>query len=171
MIVGATQRLVLREFRESDLDPMMDVFGDPEVMEFGEGPQSTEWTRSWIARTINNYSRGFGLWAVALRDTERPLGYCGLSYFDDINGQAEYELGYRLAKMSWGSGLATEAASAVRDIAFGKLNIKRLIALIDPENSRSIRVAEKLGMAYTDDVMLPGYSHPDRVYSCTLDAE
>jgi RimJ/RimL family protein N-acetyltransferase len=167
MTVALTQRTALRMFRESDFDPMMDVLGDPDVMRFGDGPQSADWTRSWIARTINNYAQGFGLWAVVLRKSENPIGYCGLSYFDDINGQPEIELGYRLAKKYWGSGLATEAASAVRDLAFGQLSLKRLISLIDPENWRSIRVAEKLGMIHTADAMLPGYTHPDRVYSCS----
>jgi [ribosomal protein S5]-alanine N-acetyltransferase len=149
---------------------MIEVFGDPDVMRFGKGPQSTIWIQSWIEQTAKNYDRwGFGLWAVVLRESEVPIGYCGLTRFDDINGKPEIELGYRLAKKYWGHGLATEAATAVRDLSFLELGVARLISLVDPDNSRSIRVAEKLGMVYSDDVMLPGYSHPDRVYSCTHD--
>ncbi len=147
---------------------MMAVFGDAEVMRFGRGPQSIEWVRTRIERQIDNYKQlGFGHWAIELKDSQEVIGFCGLSRFADINGRPEIEVGYRLAKAYWGQGYATEAATAVRDLAFERLNIERLIALVDPNNHRSIRVAEKLGMTHTDDVVLPGYSHADRVYSLT----
>ncbi len=168
MTVASTQRTVLRRFSDSDVAPMMAVFGDPDVMRFGDGPQSADWTRRWIDRTMERYELwGFGPWAVVLRDSETVIGYCGLVRFDDVNGRPEVELGYRLAKEHWGRGFATEAATAVRDLSFDQLGLERLISLVDPDNRRSIRVAEKLGMVHTDDVMLPGYTHPDRVYSCT----
>jgi len=90
-----------------------------------------------------------------------------LFFFPDINGQAEVEIGYRLARSTWDQGYATEAAKAVCDYAFTMLGIKRLIAMIDPSNVSSIRVAEKIGMHYEKDVMLEGYSHPDHVYVIT----
>ncbi|MDQ2691068.1 MAG: GNAT family N-acetyltransferase, partial [Chloroflexota bacterium] len=92
-------------------------------------------------------------------------GYCGLFYFPDVGGKPEVEIGYRLRRSAWGKGFATEAACAVRDFAFNSLGMQRLIALIDPDNIASIRVAEKLGMQYEKDIMLPGYTHPDRIYA------
>jgi len=92
------------------------------------------------------------------------MGYCGLFYFPDVGGQPETEIGYRLARAYWGRGYATEAARAVRDYAFDTLRLQRLIAMIDPQNGASIRVAEKLGMVYEKEVMFAGYTHPDRVY-------
>ena len=74
-------------------------------------------------------------------------------YFPDVNGRAEIEIGYRLARAHWGQGYATEAVTAVRDYAFAALEMPRLIALIDPANTTSIRVAEKAGMRYEADVM------------------
>lgn len=65
----------------------------------------------------------------------------------------------------WGRGLATEATTAVRDLAFDTLKLDRLIALIDPANARSIRVAEKIGMSHEADVMQHGYTHADHVYA------
>jgi RimJ/RimL family protein N-acetyltransferase len=67
-------------------------------------------------------------------------------------------------RSAWGRGYATEAARAVRDFAFGDLGMQRLIAIIDPSNIASIRVAEKIGMHHDAEVMLEGYTHPDHVY-------
>ncbi|HSJ87148.1 MAG TPA: GNAT family N-acetyltransferase, partial [Anaerolineales bacterium] len=108
-------------------------------------------------------------YAVIERSSSGLIGYCGLFHFPDVNGQEEIELGYRLKRAAWGQGYATQAARAVRDFAFHALNIKRLIALIDPENVSSIRVAEKIGMHYESDVTLEGYDHPDHVYAVIKD--
>ena len=143
----------------------MDVFGDAEVMRFGDGVQTREWVDAWLRSCLENYQRrGFGPYAVVEQSTGDVIGYCGLFYFPDMHGQPEIELGYRLRRAAWGQGYATEAARLVRDYAFHTLHIKRLIALIDPDNVPSIRVAEKIGMHYESEVMLEGYDHPDHVY-------
>jgi RimJ/RimL family protein N-acetyltransferase len=79
------------------------------------------------------------------------------------------EIGYRLARSAWGKGFATEAARAVRDVAVHTLGIKRLIAIIDPANTASIRVAQKIGMHHESEVRLEGYDHPDHVYVIARD--
>jgi RimJ/RimL family protein N-acetyltransferase len=166
MIVAETQRLRLRHFVDSDVDAMARVFGDPEVMRFGRSVQTREWVRGWLARCADSYARrDYGLWAAEERQVGEVIGYCGLTYFPDINGRPEIEIGYRLARSFWGRGYATEAARAVRDHAFAALGLRRLIALVDPDNIGSIRVAEKLGMRHEADAMLEGYTHPDRVYA------
>lgn len=143
----------------------MDVFGDAEVMRFGDGVQTREWVEAWLRTCMENYQRReFGPYAVVDQGTGDVIGYCGLFYFPDMHGQPEIELGYRLRRAAWGQGYATEAARLVRDYAFHTLHIKRLIALIDPDNVPSIRVAEKIGMHYESEVMLEGYDHPDHVY-------
>ena len=82
--------MVLRRFSESDIDPMTAVFGDPDVMQFGDGPQSADWIRRWTKKAIKQYELwGFGPWAIELRESETPIGYCGLFRFDDINSQPE----------------------------------------------------------------------------------
>jgi len=167
--VATTERLTLRHFHILDLAPMVQVFGDPEVMRFGDGMQSKEWVQAWLRTCLERYyqSWGFGPYAVVTKQNQSVIGYCGLFFFPDINGQQEVEIGYRLRRSVWGQGYATEAASAVLDYAFDTLGIKRLIAIIDPSNAASIRVAEKLGMHYENEVMLEGYTHPDQVYMIT----
>lgn len=162
-----TERLTLRHLSVADDDALYKaIFSDPEVMRFGDGIQSLEWTHAWIQQCQQDYyeEKGYGPFAVIERSQHLLIGYCGLFYFSDVNRQPEIELGYRLARRAWGRGYATEAAITVRDYALTTLGMKRLIAIIDPANIASIRVAEKLGMKFESEVMLAGYSHPDHVY-------
>jgi hypothetical protein len=161
-----TDRLLLRYFDKNDAFAMFGVFGDPEAMRFGDGAQTEEWIRSWIGWVQQGYEeKGRGPLAVVDKKSEDVIGYCGWFDFPDINGRPEIELDYRLRRSAWGLGYATEAATAVRDFAFDVLGIERLVSPIDPDNVASIAVAKKLGMTYEADVMLEGYTHPDRVYS------
>jgi len=159
---------MLRHFTPLDSGAMINVFGDPEVMRFGDGIHSIDWIQAWLESCLEQYRTwGFGPYAVVRRQQEEVLGYCGLFLFPEIDGRSEIEIGYRLARSAWGSGYATEAVRAVRDYAFGTLGLKRLIALIDPANVPSLRVAEKIGMHYEKEVMLEGYDHADHVYVIT----
>jgi RimJ/RimL family protein N-acetyltransferase len=165
MFLIRTKRLLLRHLHPGDIVPMCRIFGDAEVMRFGDGVQSKEWVERWLRTCCEHYQTwGFGPYAAVERSSREVIGYCGLFYFPDVGGQPEVEIGYRLVHTMWGKGYATEAAQEVRDYAFQKLGMKRLIAMIGPSNIASLRVAEKLGMHYENDVMFEGYTHPDHVY-------
>lgn len=167
MIIAETPRLILRHIQSDDADAFNSVFGDPEVMRFGDGVQTAQWVHQWVQNCLDHDypERGFGPYAVLDKRSLQVMGYCGLFYFADVCGQPEVEIGYRLARRYWGSGYATEAARAVRNYGFGEFGMPRLVALIDPANLASIRVAKKLDMRYEKDVMLEGYTHPDHVYA------
>jgi ribosomal-protein-alanine N-acetyltransferase len=143
------------------------IFGDREVMRFGDGTKTPDQVRQWISRWVDDlYPRwGFGMWAVVRQSDEQTIGYCGLSRFPDRAGPNETEIGFRLARPFWGQGFASEAVGAVRDYAGATLDLPKLVAFIDPANMASIRVVEKAGFAYERDAMLDGYDHPDSVYS------
>jgi RimJ/RimL family protein N-acetyltransferase len=144
---------------------MYRIFCDAEIMRFSDGVQTKEWVQTWLRTCLERYQTwGFGPYAVVDQSSQAIIGYCGLFFFPEINGQPEVEIAYRLARPAWGRGYATEAAKAVRDFALTTLGIKRLIAMIDPSNVASIRVAEKIGMHYKKDILFDGYTHPDRVY-------
>ncbi len=166
MITLTTARLILRPLHLLDALPLAALFGDAEVMRFGDGAQDARWVERWVRARIIEQTQGwgFGRYAVVERERKAVIGYCGLSRMPDINGRPEVELGYRLLRSAWGAGYATEAALAVRDHAFDVLCLSRLVALIDPGNSASVKVAMKLGMRHEADVMLEGYTHPDHVY-------
>ena len=135
-------------------------------MRFSDGLKTKEWVHIWLDTCLDQYQKwGFGPYAVVEKRNQAVIGYCGLFFFPDLDGEAEVEIGYRLIRSTWGKGYATEATRAVRDYAFTTLGIKRLIALVDPANLASIRVAEKIGMQYEKEIMLEGYTHSDHVYA------
>ena len=170
MVILETKRLLLRQFHLLDGEAMESVFGNPEVMQYGSGVQSQEWVQDWLRGCRENYQKlGFGPWAAVEKASRHVVGYSGLFHFPDIAGHPEVEIGYRLARPFWNQGFATEAVTAIRDYAFNILCLHRLIALIDPQNAASIRVAEKAGMRYEREIMLEGYTYPDHLYSIQFD--
>jgi RimJ/RimL family protein N-acetyltransferase len=167
MLIAETQRLRLRHFHICDFGALRAIFADTDVMHFGYGVQTDTWIQNWLVQTQENYYKkwGFGPYAVVEKETYQMIGYCGLFYFPELAGQAEVELGYRLAKIHWGKGYATEAALAIRDYGFETLSLTRLVAMIDPANTASLKVARKLAMSFEKEIMLEGYSHPDHLYA------
>jgi len=146
MTVLTTERLILREMTGADLDHIAALFGDEEVMRYYPKPMTRDEAQAWVEWNRRLYrSHGFGLWAMVLRDTGEFAGDCGLTpqYVDGIR---EIEVGYHVRTSLQGHGYATEAAAAARDFARDKLLLSRLIAIINPENVRSQRVAEKIGL-------------------------
>ena len=143
-----TERLCLRAFTPDDLDELFTVFGDAEVMRYISGgkPRSREDTKKGLLSSLAGWQRrGFGLWAVVVKESKKMIGYCGLIFLDDT---PEIEVAYGLARAYWGKGYATEAALASLRFGFDELKLKRIVAVVNPENIPSQRVLEKLGMTY-----------------------
>ena len=104
--------------------------------------------RGWLRDCLAGYTRrGYGPWAVVAKTSDAIIGYCGLFYFPDVNGRSEIEIGYRLARVWWGRGYATEAAYAVLQFAFDAIELNRVYANHFADNPASGRVLEKIGMA------------------------
>ena len=163
-----TKRLKLRQFVSSDHGSLNMLLGNTDVMKSSDhGTLSTEEVWHWLGKQIEcgASKNGIELFAVELRSTSRFIGYCGLSVFQDLDATTNIQSGYRLLPEFWGCGYATEAASAVRDYAFLELQLDGLVALIEPINGRSVRVAEKIGMTFEKEIPLDGYDHPDHLYS------
>ena len=122
-----TERLVLRELRQSDFDAYAAMCADPEVMEYITGkPMSRGDAWRQMAMFAGHWSlRGFGGWAVEELSSGRFIGRVGLHYPE---GWPDRELGWTLARDSWGRGYATEACKEVLDYAFGALGWQRLIS-------------------------------------------
>ena len=147
-IVCETSRLILREFNESDVDSLLGFRGDPEVMRFSiTGPETrADIQTKYLPACLRRYSRdGLGQWAVLRKSDGLCVGECGICA-QDVDGEKEFEISYRIRRDCWGNGLATEAAQACRDYGFKNVGLRRLISIIESENVASIRVAEKMGM-------------------------
>jgi RimJ/RimL family protein N-acetyltransferase len=143
-----TARLRLRMFTWNDLDALCRIAEDPEVMRFigGGQPLTREETHANLSSIISAFRRrGFGRWAVVLKETGTLAGYCGLSHGDQEVG---VELAYMLGRGEWGKGLATEAARACLRYGFERLGFDSIAALTRPENLKSRRVMERLGMRF-----------------------
>jgi RimJ/RimL family protein N-acetyltransferase len=144
--VLTTKRLILRELRDGDLDDMAALLGDPDVMRYYPRPKSRDEAQGWIDWNRGLYrEHGFGLWAVLLRETGEFAGDCGLTA-QRVDDTDEIEVGYHIRADLQGSGYATEAAAAARDFACDRLGLRRLVAIINPANLPSRRVAEKIGL-------------------------
>ena len=145
----ATERLVIRPYRDDDATPLHEVFGSPEVMRWTPSPPSKDVaeTAQRLARTMAFTARqppGMGLWALELKQSSEFLGQVGLF---PVEGKGpEVEVAYELAPRVWGHGYATEAARALVNYGFGELALPRIVALILPENARSRNVASKCGL-------------------------
>jgi RimJ/RimL family protein N-acetyltransferase len=146
MAVLTTQRLILREMTGADLDHIAALFGDEEVMRYYPKPMTRDEAQAWVEWNVRLYrSHGFGLWAMVLRDTGEFAGDCGLTP-QYVDGVKEIEVGYHVRTSLQGRGYATEAAAAARDFASNTLHLSRLIAIINPANVPSQRVAGKIGL-------------------------
>ncbi len=151
-----TSRLTFREMTPDDLDPMADLLGSPEVMAFYPRPKTRAEALAWIAWNLGLYrDHGFGLWILELRDGGRFVGDCGLTR-QEVGGRTEVEVGYHVVPALQGRGYATEAALAARDFARTVLGLDRIVAIVDPGNAASRRVAVKIGLAVEQEVEWAG---------------
>lgn len=152
-----TERLRLREYAETDAEAFYRLNSDPAVMRFTNDKmvESVEQARE-IIRTypMADYrTHGFGRWACVLRESEEVIGFAGFKFLPETG---EVDLGYRLLAAHWGRGLATEACCAIVTYGFAALSLGRITALVQPENTASMRVLEKCGLTRTGMVEYRG---------------
>lgn len=135
-----TERLVLRPLRRDDVDLLVALDSDPEVMRFINGGRAS--TRHEVERIVSE-SVGHR-WVALLRSTDEFVGWFGLRPI----GEDDYELGYRLRRVAWGKGLASEGSRALVDAAFADLGARRVRAETMTVNAASRRVMERCGLRY-----------------------
>ncbi len=147
-----TERLQLRRLGMDDLDEFVALHTDPEVTRFIRPLNRAEAAERLEKDEREWRERGHGLLAIAARRSGAFLGRCGLKRWPQFG---ETELGWALRRDAWGHGYATEAARACIEWGFAELDVPYLTAMIAPGNSRSLRVAERLGLTpMREDVLL-----------------
>lgn len=151
-----------------DLDALFALYNDAEIRKyFPDGVKNHEETKEELEWFMNGHSKypELGLWATIHKKTGKFIGRCGLLPWE-IDDTLEIEIAYLIDKSFWGQGLATEAARGILEYGFGKLKFTRLICLIDPDNTASRRVAEKIGMKLERRVDgIAGDNFPTLIYS------
>ena len=154
-----TQRLLLRPWRESDLEPFAALNADPVVMEHFARPLDRSESDAFVARIRAHFARdGFGFWAVEVPGVAPLVGLVGLARpAFEAPFTPCVEVGWRLAREHWGRGYATEAAQASIRFGFERLGLDEIVSFTVPHNVRSRAVMERIGMTRS-----PGedFDHP-----------
>jgi len=141
-----TERLVMRGFGEDDLDEWAAICSVGEVTRWLGDPDGLSREDAWrrMAYFVGHWElRGFGQWALIERETGKLVGRTGLLQPEAWPG---LEVGWLIAQEHWGRGFAPEAGRASMEWAREELGADHIISLIEDDNQRSARVAEKLGM-------------------------
>lgn len=166
-----TARLTLREFTAEDAAFALRLVNEPAFHAYigDRGVRSLDDARRYLAEgPMVSYARhGFGLWRVALRATDEPIGMCGLikrPMLDDV------DLGYAFLAAHGGQGYAVEAAAAVVGHARAVLGLRRLVAIVTPDNERSLHLLAKLGFRFERMLRWPESGEPLELLALALDA-
>ena len=166
-----TDRLTLRGWHDDDLDAVTAMNADPEVMRYirdgsvldrdGSAAALRRWRNHWVRH-------GFGLFAVEVRETGELAGWAGLAVPEFLpEVLPAVEIGWRLDRRFWGHGYATEAATAAMAYAFTDRGLDRLVSIRHPDNVRSRRVMDKLGLTYEFSTVVPVIERPVAVHAIT----
>lgn len=143
-----TPRLIIRQWKEADHEPYVQLNMDADVMEFFPSTKTKKQTLAqieWFSQHINQY--GYGFFAVERKDNHQFIGFTGLSrpgfesYFTPC-----VEIGWRLSKANWGQGFAYEAAKACLEYGFTTLTLNEIYSFTSVHNVRSEKVMIKTGM-------------------------
>lgn len=164
-----SKRLLLRRFTLDDAAAYLPLVSLPDVIRFtGEPALSSmdEVVQLLETRPIRDYELyRYGRMACIEKATGRLIGFSGLKYLHDMD---ETDLGYRFLPDAWGKGYATESASAIMEAQPTSFGLTRVIGLVEPENHGSVRVLQKLGLAYERRIAAEHHGELD-LYAISLE--
>ena len=176
-----TDRLILRNFTQGDLDDLVELDSDPEVMRFINGGITI--SREAIANDFLPYAMSYydksddmGFWAIIDRHSSEFIGWIFLRPEVDFKllQQLNFaepdavELGYRIRQQSWNKGYTTEAAGALIARSFAKSQIEKIIAWALTENKASTRVMEKVGLKLQQEYLVTANMLPPSLLESSL---
>lgn len=158
MIYLSTERLILRQWQDTDYPLFAAINADPKVMEFFPNTLTSAESNDGVNRVRAHIDQhGYGFWAVERSDTGEFIGFIGLKYNPDGLPFAPcVEIGWRLGAAHWGQGFATEGARSSLKFAFTEQNLSRVISMTPTTNKVSENVMQKLGMRNTGN----NFNHP-----------
>jgi len=163
-LIAETPRLEIATFSPSDTAFLHQLTGDANVMKYFPKVLSYDETSDMLRKILDQYgSYGYCFWKVMLKINGDFIGIAGILH-QEVEGKIEAEISYRIVKKHWNNGYAIEAAEACVKYARTTLGKTRLISLIHPENTPSVRVAQKLGAQKEKSVSFIGTAHDVYVY-------
>jgi len=156
-----TERLILRPWKNEDFAPYAEMNADPRVREFFPSILTREQSDAEVRHFQSTYERdGFCMFAAELIATGQFAGFIGLqtmNFVVPLLAQPAVEIAWRLSRVHWGKGLATEGARGAIRYAFVTLRLRELVAITVPTNLRSRRVMDKIGMKHLPEL---DFDHP-----------
>ena len=160
-----TERLILRDWRDDDVEPFVRHTNTEAVMRWLGGVQSDDAIRDVVRNRLMRWQeeRGFTFWAVERKEDGELLGFCGLKIADTAGSpiEGEFEVGWRLREDAWGQGYAKEAAIASLDHAFDALGAERVVAITFIQNEPSWGLMERIGMTRRPELDYDDPRFPD----------
>ncbi|WP_417417415.1 GNAT family N-acetyltransferase [Hoeflea sp.] len=161
MTLLRTERLILRNWRESDRELFHLVNSDDRVMEFFAVRRNRAEADAMMDRLAAGIAKnGYGFAAIEIAETAETAGFAGLYETSNVPGVADgtVEIGWRMAPQFWGKGIASEAARAWRDFGFDELGLERIISFAVADNHRSTAVMRRIGMTARPEL---DFDHPN----------
>jgi len=169
MKILETDRLLIRQLTVDDANFIIELLNDPSfIQNIGDRKVRTmEDAQAYILNgPVDSYAKnGFGLSLVILKVTGELIGMCGLIKRDALE---DVDIGYAYLPRYWSKGYAIEAALAMKSYARDTIQLKRLVAIVDPANIGSIRVLEKLGMKFEKMFKLFEGDIELKLFACAL---
>ncbi len=151
MLVLETERLVLRPFTMDDAPFILTLLNEPSFLRYigDKKVRTLEDARQYLLNgPIASYERnGFGLCLVELKDSQTAIGMCGLLKREEL---PDPDIGFAFLPDFWNKGFAFEVAAAVMNDARARLKLKRILAIVNPDNYASIKLLERLGLKFED---------------------
>ena len=155
-----TDRFILRDVEETDVQGIFDLDSDPEVHTYlGTPPITTLDEAHEIINYIRNqYSEnGIGRWAVVDKKTSDFVGWTGLKFERQLRSEFDYyDIGYRLRKKYWGQGIATLTAAESLRYGFEQMNLDEICGAAEVEHKVSNHILQKIGLTYVEQFVFEG---------------
>lgn len=166
-MIFETERLIIRTWELSDAADALEMYGHPDVLRFlplraaETASLETQWAS--LEKANQRYAElndGTGFWAVVERESGRVIG---ASLLKALPGHPEIEVGWHQNPNFWGKGYATEAARGALEYGWNTLKLNRIVAVVLPDNHKSIAVTQRLGMKF--EGMVQAYDLDLNLYS------
>lgn len=157
--ITETQRCIIRETTEADVDAFWEIYKQPEITRYTEGLYPTvelekQYIREYKEKVYGFY--GFGVWTIVLKNTGQVIGRAGFSYRE---GYEEPEIGFVIGVPWQRQGYAYEVCSALLEYVGEELGFNRLNAFVRRENDASLALCKKLGMEITSETCIDRQKH------------